>query len=104
MKETTVAGNALDFLTRYRVVVATALQSYAERMDKAAAEAQTGYDSVKDDPAKRAAQDQALITTDGLKTAAEMFTANAATAHAAQDHLDKEDTETGYLRTDSTAC
>lgn len=47
-------------------MVANALTVYAQHMRETAREAQAGYDAIKDDPARRAAQDRSMITTRGL--------------------------------------
>jgi hypothetical protein len=55
-----------QFETGFGAVLTTALRAYSEDMRKNAAELQKHYDKIKDDPAARAAQDDSMITADGL--------------------------------------
>lgn len=47
-----------------------------------------GYQRIKDDPEARAAQDNSLVTIEGLRMASEIATDNVTTAQAALDALD----------------
>jgi hypothetical protein len=66
------------FLIDHGEMIRTVLGVYAEGMRDEAQYAQAAYEAIKDDPARRAAQDKTLITTHGLKLSAELI-ADAAT-------------------------
>lgn len=82
------------FISEHGNTIRTALETRSREMNKAADEAMEGYNAVKDDPEKRAAQDQSQVTTRGLLSFARIFTDNAGRASRARAALDLlEDTE-----------
>lgn len=66
-----------EFLEMYSHTIANSLEVHARTMRDAAREVADGYLAIKDDPQARAAQDKTLITTNGLREAAEIFTEQA---------------------------
>lgn len=56
-------------------------------MNHAAERMETGYAQIKDDPQARAAQDQTLVTTEGVRMSGEMFRDAASKASNAHDAL-----------------
>jgi hypothetical protein len=80
---------ANEIVSQHATVLRTALGAYIERMREARDEAQGAFDAIKDDPAKRAAQDQTLFTTQGLRHAADMFQQSAEAARTVRDLIDE---------------
>lgn len=74
-------SQATEFLTEHTAIVQAALRVYIERMTEA------GYQEATADPARRAAQDRSLVTTEGLRQSAELFEQQSTHAQAALDLL-----------------
>lgn len=79
------AGRLDNFTAEHGYTVTNALQVYADRMRAESDNATAAWESVKDDPAKVAAQDQTFITTMGLYHAGRAFAEAAAKATEALD-------------------
>jgi hypothetical protein len=79
------------FLSAHEGIIRTALEVYARNMTEVAAESMAAYDRVKDDAAARAAQDNSILTVQGLLTSARIFTESAERAERALEALEKLD-------------
>jgi hypothetical protein len=66
-----------EFISQHGYTVTNALQVHMTFMREEAANAQNGYEKIKDDPAGRAAQDQTIVSTDGLQSFGMVFTEDA---------------------------
>jgi hypothetical protein len=76
-----------EFLERHDSTIANALNVHAERMEKAANEAQESYDACMADPAVKAQTDASLMHSNGYRQSAEMFRAEAKTARQVATEL-----------------
>jgi hypothetical protein len=79
------------FYRDHGTIVRTALTPYIEKMRDVAEECLRGYEAIKDDPEKRAAQDKTQITTLGLYHMSQLFTESADKAQAAYRALERLD-------------
>ena len=86
-----------DFLTTHEYVIRNALTVYAERMQADGDKFMVQYNAIKDKPELRAQQDQSMITTEGVRMAAEMVMEAAQradkTRQALTDLLEGDDDE-----------
>lgn len=95
-----------EFLAAHAGTIGTALEVYARYMREESGKVTAIYAAIKDDPERRAAQDQSFITTRGLRMTGEIL-ADAATraekAHAAladlTDDSDDSDSDAGEVPT-----
>lgn len=86
-----INGQELDlaeWVQRNETLLSIALTSYAEYMEEAATEARAAYEAGQADPAVKAAQDGSLVTNNGLRISAEMFTDSAERARFAASEMD----------------
>jgi hypothetical protein len=76
-----------DLLVRDRDFIVNALYVHAAHMGDAAQEARSAYEQGRADPAVRAAQDGSLVTHQGLRMSAQMFTEQADKARALAERI-----------------
>lgn len=84
-----------QFLNKHQYVITTALNVYVSHMRENALETARQLEKL-DTPEKRAAQDQSLVTTDGLRHMIAAFSQAAHSAEAALEAL--EDLDAGRQR------
>lgn len=84
-----------EFISEHESIIKTALTVYAEYMEKESKSALDAYRQIKDDPERRAAQDNSLMTTNGLRMSGEIFQQAADKAQRAYEALE-EITEEDY--------
>src|SRR5512142_2424298 len=86
-----------DFFSTPEYVIRNALTVYAERMQSDGDKFMAQYKAIKDKPELREQQDQSMITTEGVRMAAEMVMEAAQradkTRQALADLLDGDDDE-----------
>jgi hypothetical protein len=61
------------FVSEHAEMIRTMLAVYAEGMREEAQHALDAYEAIKDDPARRAAQDKTLVTARGLRLSGEII-------------------------------
>lgn len=86
-----------DFFAAHEYVIRNALTVYAERMQADGDKFMAQYNAIKDKPELCARQDESMITTEGVRMAAEMVIDAAQradkTRQAMADLLDGDDDE-----------
>lgn len=76
-----------EFVDVHGYTLLYAANVYAERFRKEAANAQAAYDAISADPKLAAEQDKSLMTTNGLRQSARLFTEAANRAEEAANAL-----------------
>jgi len=85
---TRLESKLLQFFADHENTITNALQIHVRDMTKIAEETQTAYEQISKNPATVAAQDQTIMTTNGLRMSAQMFRNSAERAQKALDALE----------------
>lgn len=77
MLDTKDAVRLAGYVERHIGTITNALHNHADHMRDAATQARAAYEAGQADPAVRAAQDASIMSNNGLRHAAAMFTEDA---------------------------